>query len=223
MTSTKADHLKSPIFSLVEAITLCLHWLNAVEWLKWVVKAAYRRFNKRSPVAAAAQLDPFTADLFIIGKWVLLLWWLVHESYSPVRTWITAYLLFTNVFTYFHYHAWKIMSVGRYLTAERIQRRLINSILAVAYSMVAFSYLYGGPFRASMTWSASVDSPRMEALLFSITNSLTVGYGSVQPGTLGARALCTSQLVNMFFFATIIVSASLSTMFGSPAQPPSKD
>jgi len=223
MTNANKEHLKSPIFSLVEAVTLCLHWLNAVEWLKRIVQTIYRRFRKRSSTAAAAQLDPITADLFIIGKWFLLLWWFTHESYSPIRTWITCYLLFTNVFTYFHYHAWKIMSVGRYLTAERIQRRLINSILAVAYSMLAFAYLYGGPFRASMAWSASVDSHRIEALLFSITNSLTVGYGAVQPATFGARALCAAQLVNMFFFATIIVSASLSTMFGSPAPPVSKE
>jgi len=223
MTNAKEHHLKSPIFTLVEAVTLCLHWLNAVEWLKWLVHTAYRRLTKRFSTASAALLDPITTDMFIIGKWFLLLWWIFHESYGPFRTWITCYLLFTNVFTYFHYHAWKIMSVGRYLTAERIQRRLINSILAVAYSMLAFAYLYAGPFRGSMLWKAPIESHRMEALLFSITNSLTVGYGSVQPDTIGARALCTAQLINMFFFATIIVSASLSTMFGSPTQPTRKE
>lgn len=223
MKRTKQEHLKSPIFSAFGFVTLWLHRLNAVEWLKWAVKVGYQWFRKVPPTESAAQLDSLTADLFIVGKWALLLWWLLTESFTPIRVWVVAYLLFTNVFTYFHYHAWKIMAVGPYLSTERIQRRLVNSLLAVAFSMVGFAYLYAGFFRGSMIWGPGVQNYRAEALLFSIGNSLTVGYGAVQPATTGARALCTAQLVNMFFFATIIVSASLSTMFGASSHNPSKE
>lgn len=223
MKPHKTDHLRSPIFKVFGLTVIILHRLNAVEWLKWGVKLVYSWITKVLPADSAARLDPITADIFIIAKWILLFWWMLTGSFTPIKSWLVAYLIIMNVFTYFYYHAWQIMTLEPRLTTARIQRRLVNVLLAISFSMLAFAYLYAGIFRNSMHWAPEVHEYRTEALLFSISNSLTVGYGAVQPSTAAARALCTTQLVNMFLFATIIVSASLSAMFSSPPQHKSKD
>lgn len=194
----------------------CLFQLNLVEWFK----QAFRRLRRK---AATGRLgfdsqtsDALITDLFVAAKWLFLILALVFEWFATPCVVAVVYLLLMNLFTYFYYHAWRIMELTPHLTVTHIQRRMVNAILAVGYSMLSFAFLYAGPLRSDMGL-AKVGAYRLEAIIFSFSNSLTVGYGVVSPATTWARATCVSQLVNMFLFGSIILAASLSSMFGAAA------
>lgn len=203
----------SPIYWFIRKFILVLHALNVVEWWKHGFRWVYRRLHPTSDPARSRTWDAVATDTFIAAKWLLLSWLLVRQDFSKHWLWINAYLLFMNLFTYFYYHAWIMGSISQFLDWDRVRRRLANAVLAMAYSILGFAYFYAGPLRTAMGLE-KIAEYRAEAIILSITNALTVGCGPFSPGTTLARAVCSAQLINSFLFGTIILAASISSLFG---------
>ena len=112
-----------------------LKYLNLVELFKTV--AVKINPNKKVSYSRIA------TDIFIVLKWFLLfVIWILSKT-NCFLTFFVWYLIATNIYTYFYYHIWcdEALDTSGH-NNDRIRRRFMNLILAVAFSDFCFAYLY---------------------------------------------------------------------------------
>jgi hypothetical protein len=182
-----------------------LCWLNLVEYFKKI--GIWLNPDKKNREMEATYTRVAT-DIFIVLKWIFILTisWagLVHS----LLVGIVWYLIIANLFTYFFHHIWtnEALSTAHY-TEDRIRRRFVNLLLAVAFSNISFAYLFRVPYLSNFSWSS--DPSFMHSFWFSISNSLAANYIVVQPITDLGNSVAMIQLIVSFIFVTIIISRSI--------------
>ncbi|MGL6152369.1 MAG: ion channel [Aeromonas sobria] len=191
---------------LFDALMKTGRYLNVVEYFK---KASQFFYLLRVPgnnadtnyLRKAANIG---IDIFIVLKWLFIavLWAL--DANHEVVTIIVWYLLVSNIFTYFDYHAWNL-SPSTPETVERSQRRFLTVLLSMGYSIFCYAYFYGVVYHNSFDWGEH--SSILDMMYFSVSNALTVTYGDVALLDTTARVLCSSQLFITFIFVLIIASS----------------
>lgn len=182
---------------------LCL--LNLVEYFKKV--GLWLNPNKTDRDMEATYTRVAT-DIFIVLKWffILLLWLLGVTSHWMAG--IVWYLIITNLYTYFFHHIWTDEALDTsHFTNDRIRRRFLNLLLALAYSDISFAYLFRFPYMQEFTWVSGPTS--LHAIWFSISNSLAANYIAVSPLTGLGNSVAMMQLLITFVFVAIIISRSI--------------
>lgn len=185
------------IYRLSKILVTVGYYTNLVELIKWLF-ALLTKDNKRAFKNSAI-------DIFIILKWVFLLTiWSINKQ-SLLLTIFVAYLIWTNLFTYFYYHVWTTFKLN---DTERNQRRFINLILAFAFSNVCFAYLYSLPFSTFFKVNSGFEG-RLSYFLFSSYNSLFSDYNFIAPIDMTGSILTLIQLSITFIFVSIVLTKSI--------------
>ena len=185
------------LYSAYKVIVDNLKYLNLVELFKTIAV----RINPQKKVAYSR----IGTDIFIVLKWifVFVLWFSGKTScLLTISIW---YLIATNIYTYFFYHIWcddALDTSGH--DSDRIRRRFVNLLLAVAFSDFCFAYLYRFPFSTDFSNTATGNS-----IWFSVSNSLAANYSIIQPTTDFGNSVAMTQLIMTFIFVTIIISRSI--------------
>lgn len=194
------------IHYLFDALMKTGRYLNMVEYFKktsqfFYLLCAPEKHTDSKYLRRAANIG---IDIFIVLKWLFIAFlWALNVNHEIV-TIIVWYLLISNIFTYFDYHAWNL-APSTPETTERSQRRFLTVLLSMGYTIFCYAYLYGVVYFKSFDWGAH--SSTLDMLYFSVANALTVTYGDVRPLDTTARVLCASQLFITFIFVLIIASS----------------
>ena len=177
-------------------------YLNLVELFKYIAKCIV---SKNNSIAASR----IAVDIFIVLKWlfVILIWYFAYSNlFFTVLVW---YLIITNLYTYFYYHIWSDEALKTDdFTKDRIRRRFVNLILAFAYSILCFAYLFQFVYFLDINWS-NKNISFINAIMFSFNNSLGGSYSNINPQTDLGNFICSIQLLVTFIFATLILSRSI--------------
>jgi hypothetical protein len=191
---------KGIIYSFFGWLIECLRYLNLVELFKFIGV----KFSPNNRITALR----FSVDLFIILKWIFIsiIWCLnVKNTYINLIVW---YLIFTNVYTYFYYHTWDKNINKVEFDFDRIKRRFLNLGLSIAYNIFSFAYLFAQPFSNNFKWNNG-SSTFQDSVLYSLANSFTTTYESVETMTSVGQRLTLLETAISFFFLTIILSNSI--------------
>lgn len=174
-----------------------LKYLNLVKLFKIVVV----RINPQNTLASSR----ISVDTFIVLKWLFIaVIWFAAKT-NCFLTFFVWYLIATNIYTYFYYHIWTddALNTSGY-DNDKIRRRFVNLILAVAFSDFCFAYLYRFPYSADFSNTGTGNS-----IWFSVSNSLAANYDAIKPTTDLGNSIAMSQLILTFIFVTIIISRSI--------------
>ena len=208
MTSYENGFLIRVFSALVQAV----HYISPVEQLKnffvWVSKCKTEDEKRRCKT--------YAIDTFILVKWLYVILIVALKCNSHIHFAIVWLLIFFNLFSYFYYHIWdEDALVGKEFKINRVRRRFLNVLLAIAFSHLAFAYLYYAQYYCHF----QVDSTNKELvnitssfgnwLWYSVSNSIAANFNAIQPKTPFGHQLSMIQLVMSFIFITIILSKSL--------------
>lgn len=194
------------LYEFINIFLNSLKYLNLVELFK-IVSIKITPCN--SSIETKVKNSRVSVDLFIVIKWLFILYLWVFEitdSFFVITVW---YLLTANLYTYFYYHTWssKILR-DKHFNTDRIKHRFVNLLQAIFYSIFGFAYLYHQPYSSEFIWNGG-DPSVMHSIMFSLSNSLTASYDQVKPSTEIAYFITIIQLLMIFIFLTIIISGSI--------------
>lgn len=201
----KNDLSNGFLYVVINIIIETIKRLNLIELFKYISrKLLSKESNKKETI-----VNRFTTDVFIVLKWIFIIILFSNNISSIFITFFIWYLIIMNVFTYFYYHIWKdeVIKLENYSNVQP-KRRFVNLILALAFSVLCFAYLYQVPYISELNWGSKQPSV-VYSLMFSFSNSLAANYEGVKPETDFANIVCTIQLAITFIFVTIILSRSI--------------
>lgn len=198
-----------PIFNLIVRVTLTL---NLVEYFKKSVRVAYRftkntKYLSQEDILEASNIAIDIYQLFKFG--VLIVFWTLSVD-SLLAKYIIYYLLFSNVFTYFYNQVWGNGYKSRF-DRETLNRKFLNTLLAITYYLLCYAYLYQYHFYTMIEWLNSPSA--LEAIYISISTAFTLTYAGFSPlgNNLAIYMVFLTEILNTFFFLTIIISNSIPT------------
>lgn len=196
-----------PIFNIFVKIIFAL---NLVEYFKKSVRAAYRFTHGTKKLSHADILESsnIAIDIYQLFKFGVLfvLWGL--EAESSLAKYAIYYLLLSNVFTYFYYQVWGNGYATRF-DRDTLNRKFLNTILAVVYYLLCYAYLYQHHFHLMIEW---LNSPSMlESIYLSISTAFTLTYSGFSPkgNDITIYMVFLSEILTTFLFLTIIISNSI--------------
>lgn len=193
------------IYTLIKFLIDKLCFLNLVEYFKKIGLWLNPEKTNRDMEATYTRV---ATDIFIVLKWLFILFLWLFSVRSPWMAGIVWYLIITNLYTYFFHHIWTDEALDTsHFTNDRIRRRFLNLLLALAYSDIAFAYLFRFPYVQEFTWGTVPTSPH--SIWFSISNSLAANYSVVSPITDLGNTVAMVQLLITFVFVAIIISRSI--------------
>lgn len=200
------------IYPLANSIIKFLHYCNIVEGIKFIAKL-YSLISKPKGINEKDQLIRLKShvniaiDIYQVLKWAVLLFFWLCNFKGRVSLIITIYLICSNLFTYFYYHVWG--SQYKQINDKYSKnRRFLNSLIAIAYYIFAYAYLFHIHYADLFLWpNEIIDSAN--AIYLSFANSFTLTYGDVKPLNQFARSLLISEIINTFIFITIIITNSI--------------
>jgi len=177
-------------------------YLNLVELFKYIAKYMVSENNKISASRIAV-------DVFIVLKWlfIIIIWCFNYSNmFVSILVW---YLIITNIYTYFYYHIWSDEALKTdNFTKDIIRRRFVNLIIAFAYSILCFAYLFQFVYSSDIDWN-SKNIAFINSIMFSFNNSLGSSYNNIIPQTDLGNFICSIELLITFIFATLILSRSI--------------
>jgi len=204
--TTEPKLKNGPLYLISEFIIDYFRYFTIVEWFKIIGE----KINPK-------KLDPnyiyaynrTSVDLFIILKWLFVLFIMKYHFTNRFLTCFVWYLIVTNIYSYFYHHIWKkeVLNTDGF-EIDRIRRRFITLILAVGYSNFCFAYLYRHPYSTYFTWNDNKLSA-VKSMWYSISNSLAANYNFVLPNSDFANSVSMIQLLVTFVFVTIILGKSI--------------
>lgn len=190
------------IFKVIDALILSLNYLNIAEFFKFVAKKLTPTVQSVDEIKKNCNI---AIDIFIILKWFLVIFLWVQGINNPILTVIVFYLVWSNFHTYFYYHIWKENNSSNF---DRSRRRFINLIIAIAFTIISFGYLYSTAFINEYIWGETSFSI-LKALIFSISQSLFLNISSVTPKNINGEVVTTIQSIITFLFVVIILAKSI--------------
>lgn len=152
-------------------------------------------------------------DLYFVFKWCALAFVWTNGSTSSIAKYFVLYMLTTNLYSYFYYHVWGSRFVQK-IDKPSSNRRFLNAILAIAYYILCYAYLYEIHYHEFITWPEQLVDSR-NAIYLSVANAFTLTYGDFAPNTQGIRMVFIGQLINTFMFFTIIINNSIPNHHGN--------
>lgn len=196
-----------PIFNIFVKIVFAF---NLVEYFKKSVRAAYRftHNNKKLSYTEVLESSNIAIDIYQVFKFGVLftVWFL--ESESALAKYVIYYLLFSNVFTYFYYQVWGNGYASR-SDRETLNRKFLNTIIAVAYYLLCYAYLYQYHFYSMIEW---LNAPSvLESIYLSISTAFTLTYSGFSPKgkDIAIYMVFLSEILTTFFFLTVIISNAI--------------
>lgn len=192
------------IFCITDALIKIAYWLNLVEYFK---RAAKLFISERSTRGERIRACNNAIDLFIIFKWLLIFHFWALGLKSSIAVYTTWYFIITNTYTYFYYHVWGDHRFSNHFSEDRVKRRFLNAMLAIAYYIFCFAYLYSTTSEIHFTQIAH--TYWYDYLYYSICVALTCSLGDAIPTGEETRFICSAELINTFIFLTIIISNSI--------------
>jgi len=190
------------IYPFLKFIIDKIKYLNLVELFKCIAKTMV----SQKKVVAASRI---AVDIFIILKWlfIIFIWYFGYSNlFLSILVW---YLIITNLYTYFYYHIWSDEALKTdNFTKDRIRRRFVNLIIAFAYSIFCFAYLFQFVYFLDIDWN-SKNISWINSVMFSFNNSLGGSYSNISPQTDLGSFICGIELFITFIFATLILSRSI--------------
>jgi hypothetical protein len=191
------------LYEIIVKIIVALNYLNLVELFKCVARRLTTvEENKKASINIAI-------DIFIVMKWVLIIIFWANQWSEYWYSFVAFYLIAFNLHTYFYYHIWEDRAITNVqISIERVKRRFVNLILAIAFSTVCYAYLYAVCFRDQFTWAYGV-STNIAAIQYSMANIFGGSNDIVKPNTDIGEMILISQLIVTFLFITIIMSRSI--------------
>ena len=220
----------SPLMGLFQSMVFLVWWLSLIEyiklfasWLAWRSAEVAYRTRDFSEQRRAAQYTSghrfalkrvktarsFAIDLYEVGKWAVVIWFVVFSIQNRFALILIVYLLASNLFSHFYYHIWHENSLKGKIGALQSRRRFLSFVLALVFSFVAYSYVFS-VFRCSFDWPEGHFST-INSLFFSISNAFTLVYGDTGPNDASGYYLAASQVAYTFFFVVIIIVQSIPT------------
>lgn len=196
-----------PIFNVLVRIIFAF---NLVEYFKKSVRAAYRFAKSTKELSHADTLEAsnIAIDIYQLFKYgVLFVFWSL-EIENVWAKYAIFYLLISNVFTYFYYQVWGNGYASRF-DREALNRRFLNTILAIAYYLLCYAYLYQYHFYLMIEWLNLPST--LDSIYLSISTAFTLTYSGFAPKgkDITIYMVFLSEILNTFFFLTIIISNSV--------------
>lgn len=199
------------IFLAVSKLVELLKYVNLVEYFKNFSAFALGRY---APYPEA--LDNTIArnsigiDVFQVLKWAFVVYIMLSGQDHAYLKYLVIYLIWANVFTYFYYHAWG-SSFRQRSDMDTERRRFMNFLLSIVFYVFCYAYLYQFHYAEDILWPDNqVDT--INAIYLSVANAFTLTYGGFSPLTQAARVVFMTELINTFFFFTVIVANSIPTI-----------
>ena len=182
--------------------------LNLVEYFKQTAESLVgvlfkKPLSKKQQIAA----NNFGIDLFLVAKWGFLALLFLTQSDRQIWKYCVYYLIVSNLFTYFYYHAWG-SSFGRRKGLNAQRRRFLNFLFSVAFYVVCYAYLYQFHFDNHIQWPNN-EINFMNSLYLSMANSFGLTSAGIEPLSAIVRTVFLTQFVNTFFFLSIIIANSV--------------
>ena len=193
---------KGIIYIIFNKIIEFTKYLNLVELFKIIGK----KYIKDKLLASR-----LSVDIFIIFKWTLIVVFWTFELKSKFINGLVWYFILTNIYTYFYYHAWTKDLEKKHFDLDRIKRRFLSLINAIVFNVLCFAYFYALPYSSNFKWDVNYSSI-IDPLLFSLANSFTANYNSVEIVTQFGHRLILIETIISFIFFTIILSNSIPQM-----------
>ncbi|GAB6069907.1 hypothetical protein JCM30760_10040 [Thiomicrorhabdus hydrogeniphila] len=199
------------IYPMVDSLVKFLYYCNLVELFKYIGRYYTHLSNARSGEKVSRddliQGSNIAIDIFQVSKWVLLIYLWVTNNNSTTSFLIIAYLMFTNLFTYFYYHVWGSKFSQR-LDKDTLNRKFVNFLLAVSFYLACYAYLYHCHYSDFISWpDGQIDW--VNATYLSVSTTFTLTYGGFSPLTQQIRIIFMTELVTTFLFLAIIISNSV--------------
>ena len=196
------------IYPLARGLVQVLFALNLVEYVKclsaWICFKIKRR--ELSVIEKKKAMNN-AIDCFLVAKWLIVVFAIMNNWTDFLVELGIWYLIASNLFTYFYHHVWGSgFALSDDIDSQR--RRYINFLLSLAFYIVCYAYLYQHRYSTEIVWPANVVDT-INALYLSIANAFTLTYGGFKPMSQKARVLFASELINTFFFFTIIIVNSI--------------
>ena len=197
-----------PVFDLLVRV---LFRLNIVEYFKYfaqfIVRVFFKFRKEKETVASIVSASNIAIDIYQIFKYAVLAFLWINASSSVYSRWVIYYLIASNLFTYFYYHVWG----SRYRQRNdrsTLNRKFLNFLLAIAFYLLCYAYLYQFHYSAMISWpDSTVDG--LTSFYLSVANAFTLTYGGFMPLTQEIRLVFLSELFNTFLFFTVIISNSV--------------
>jgi hypothetical protein len=195
-----------PIYIIFKFFLDNLKYISLVEFFKYIAVNLFARNSSRDKKNTAKR---YAVDIFIIAKWILIIYVMntgFKNIYLTIFTW---YLIYSNLHTYFYYHVWdkSAMSTESFLI-DRVRRRFITLMLSIGFSNLCFAYLIRHPYCGDFTWFEN-NPTNIKATWFSFANSLTANYEYVKPSTKDGIEITIIQLIISFVFLTLILGKTI--------------
>ena len=198
------------IFIFFDRLILILKYCNLVELFKFVSRIL--AFTLRTDKTTAPSVEALRAssniaiDVYQIFKWlVIIVLWHCGANGCLSLTFVI-YLISANLFTYFHHQVWGT-KYEQESSKEADNRRFLSTLLAIAYFLVAYAYLYQCHFSSIIKWANGPNA--IDAFYISLSNAFTLPIKGFDPITRGARFLFASEVINTFLFFIIILSNAI--------------
>lgn len=188
-----------------------LKFLNLVEYIKNLVAFTLIKYQPYDDDAENTKARKnIGIDIFQVAKWVFIICLTTIGAKHWIFKYLVIYLISSNLFTYFYYHAWgSNFTQGNDIDTQR--RRFINFLLSIAFYILCYAYLYQFHYAHHVNWpDLQIDT--VNSIYLSVANAFTLTYGGFSPLTQTARVLFMTELINTFFFFTIIVTNSIPSI-----------
>ena len=194
------------IYELFRVLIEGFRFLNLVELFKLIGQTLNPAPNDNNIKITYSRIS---VDIFIVLKWLLVMILFLTSSSNLFFCIFVWYLIISNVYTYFYYHVWDSGAINQSENDEHsLRRRFINLLLAISFSNLSFAYLFSNYYSSEFSWCES-GVKLSHAIWFSITNSISGSYSTVNPISDIGNAVSMIQLVISFVFITIVVSRSI--------------
>jgi len=190
------------LYPIFKFLIIIVKYINLVELFKYSAKCICSKEN-------AVEASRVAVDIFIVLKWLFVIALCRFGCVNTFLTILVWYLIITNLFTYFYYHIWadEALKTDEF-SKDRIRRRFLNLILAFAFSIFCFAYLFQFVYFADIYWNDN-DVSFINAIMFSFNNALGGSYDNINPQTSFGNLICSIELFTTFIFATLILSRSI--------------
>lgn len=202
------------IYPITNMLVMLLRQLNFVEYVKkvfsWVVSKYRRRALSEDETISVKN---FAIDCFMIAKWLFVILAIIFGFSAKWIELVIWYLIASNLFTYFYYHVWGSGFALRD-DVDSQRRRYVNFLLSLGFYIVCYTYLYQFRYALEIGWPGDVVDT-VNAVYLSVANAFTLTYGGFLPLSQTARVLFATELINTFFFFTIIIVNSVPSVRNS--------
>lgn len=230
-TSTRKMH-KGVLYQIAELIVCKLMFLNPHAWFRALAEQVGKKMNNKyplNPTDAGIRLINYkrnAADLYIILKWLFILW-ITFENYHGIL-WLSIkwYFIITNLQSFFFHFIWKEQRSGE-SNADRLRRRMVHLFLAIFFSHLVFASIYRLEYLDNFDWKGGASF--YKSCLFSISNSFAGNYTGVEVTKHEVDTTLIIQFLISFVFVSVIIGKAIpdygqiqnSTSTGIPATGPS--